>query len=404
MAAQKNKGNVLVKVVLVLVVLAAIGFVAQQQMRLTARVKAAERQDTADAVMGTVTVDALGSTRELKSDAAGKVKWCEPLLERSAKFRKGDKLLELDTTELLRQIADFKRQFAYNSEVKRFELSAGKPELLGNLEKASDEEIVKKYEDLSQDRALAVRKKAATEKMFELNAASQEDLRAATRALEDIDNRLKRIVLDDRKNLADYESKLDELNKQLERMTLLAPADGQLHEVFTWEGAQVGQGQPVATWFSNERIVAAKISEEDFAKVKIGQKANLRLLTYGQREFDAVVSGFHPKADDAQRFTVYLNVKVDHPEQVLLPNSTGEVVITVEERKNALMIPRRAVFDGNKVFVVKNGHVEKREVAIGFIVLNLAEVRSGLKDGELVIVDNLDQFRDGRRVQTEVLK
>jgi hypothetical protein len=61
MAAQKNKGHVLVNLALVLVVLAAIGFVAQQQMRPTARVKAAERQDTADAVMGTVTVDALNS-------------------------------------------------------------------------------------------------------------------------------------------------------------------------------------------------------------------------------------------------------------------------------------------------------------------------------------------------------
>ena len=56
------------------------------------RVKAAERQDTADAVTGTVTVEALGYTRELKSDAAGKVKWCEPLLVQSAKFKKGDKL------------------------------------------------------------------------------------------------------------------------------------------------------------------------------------------------------------------------------------------------------------------------------------------------------------------------
>jgi len=403
MPAQKNKGSVLLKLAIVLVVLAAIGFVAMQQFRPTARVKAANRQDAADAVTGTVTVDAEGATRELKSESEGRVIWCEALRQ-SARFKKDDKLLELDSTDLKRLIADTERTFEYNSLMKRFALSAGKPELLENLGNISDEALVKKLQGLSEDRRQAERKLAVTKRMLELNAASSEDVRTAQLNLENIDSGLRRTVLEDKKSLTDHESTMAALNEQLKRMTIRAPADGQIDLPQTWEGALIGKGQVVATWFSNERVVAAKISEESFSKVKVGQRANLRLLTYGLQEFEAQVASFHPKADDAQRFTVFLTVKVEHPEDVLLPGSTGEVTITVDRHPNALMIERRAVFDSDKVYVVKNGRVDKRTLRVGFVALNVVEVLDGLKDGEQVIIDNLDQFHDGQRVQIEVVE
>ena len=69
-----------------------------------------------------------------------------------------------------------------------------------------------------------------------------------------------------------------------------------------------------------------------------------------------------------------------------------------------MMILRRAVFDSNKVYVVKNGRVERRELEIGFVALNVVEVRKGLEVGELVIVDRIDEFREGQRVRVEVMK
>jgi RND family efflux transporter MFP subunit len=366
-------------------------------------VKAAERQDAADAVTGTVTVDALGGTKELKSDLPGRVVWCEAIA-RTSRFKKGDKLVVLDSTDLARQIEDTKRNFEYASELKRFELTGGRPELLRNLGDLPDDDLVKKLKELSADRKELVRKLESAQRLLELNAASQQDVRSLEREIENLDNRLKRSVLEDKNALAVYQSTMASLNEQLRRMTIVAPADGQIDVPQTSEGALIGGGQSVALWFSNEREVAAKISEEDFGKVKLGQPANLRLLTYGNHVLEAEVLSLHPKADDAQRFTVFLKVKVEHPEVVLKPNSTGEVVITVEKRPNALVIQRRALFDSDKVYVVKNGRVEKRTVEVGVVMLNIAEIRKGLQEGEQVIVDNIDQFRDGKRVQVEVVK
>jgi multidrug efflux pump subunit AcrA (membrane-fusion protein) len=54
--------------------------------------------------------------------------------------------------------------------------------------------------------------------------------------------------------------------------------------------------------------------------------------------------------------------------------------------------------------VVSNGRVELRKVQVGYVALNVVEILSGLKAGEQVLVEKLDQFRDGDRVRVEVSK
>jgi RND family efflux transporter MFP subunit len=222
------------------------------------------------------------------------------------------------------------------------------------------------------------------------------------RALDEIDRRLRLTEFDDRKGDADFKVAMEALELQRERMRVTAPFDGTIHNTgaLTWEGALINAGQPVALVFSRKRIVIAKISEESFGRVKLGQSARIRLLTYGTQNFDATVSELLPAADDAQRFTVYLDVKAD-PE-LLRPLSTGEVTITVDSVPDQIMVLRRSLFDGNKVLVVRDGRVERRTLEVGYVSLNNAQVKRGLTVGELVIVDQLEEFREGQRVKVEV--
>jgi hypothetical protein len=66
------------------------------------------------------------------------------------------------------------------------------------------------------------------------------------------------------------------------------------------------------------------------------------------------------------------------------------------------MVLRRSLFDGNKVLVVRDGRVERRTLEVGYVSLNNAQVKRGLTVGELVIVDQLEEFREGQRVKVEV--
>jgi len=79
------------------------------------------------------------------------------------------------------------------------------------------------------------------------------------------------------------------------------------------------------------------------------------------------------------------------------------VSITVGVHENTLTVPRRAV-SGSSVYAVRNGRVELQKVELGYVSLNEVEILSGLKEGEQVIVEQLDRFRPGDHVRVEVEK
>lgn len=404
MFAKKNNGSVLLKLGLVLVVLAAAGYLVMQRLQGTARVKLAERQVAVDAVTGSVSVDADGGTRELTSDLPGRVLQCDAI-DQGRLFKEKDVLVQLDDSEMRRALTEAERQYQAGKERARFTLTGGKPELLAvpNLTDAEREKIVREN---YPDRKRAQEKLEDLKRLLKLGNVAEKEVQTVERMIEDLDRELKLKLLDEKKGDEDFVVTKRNAELQIEKMAIKAPSDGQIDAPFTHRGALIGGGVRVATWFSNQRVVAAKISEESFGKVKIGQKARLRLLTYGHQEFDATVSKLLPKADEAQRFTVFLDVAVE-PErkaELLKPGSTGEVTITVAERPNQVMIQRRAIFDSDKVYVVNGGRVELRKVKVGFLALNVAEILEGVKEGEQVIVDNLYQFRDGQRVSVEVVK
>jgi HlyD family secretion protein len=54
--------------------------------------------------------------------------------------------------------------------------------------------------------------------------------------------------------------------------------------------------------------------------------------------------------------------------------------------------------------VVKDGVVELRTVALGFTSMNEVEILEGVREGERVIVEGIDLFRDGDRVSVTELK
>ncbi len=377
MPANPSKGGLLVRIAVVLALLAAVAVAVVHNLRDTARVKAVNRDTAIDAVTGSVVVQADGGFKELRSEAAGKVTVAN--IKPGSSFRKGDVLVQLDTTELDRQIAETQRRFESDKARARIALE-NNPEL-----KVAEERV------------------ATAKRLFELGNASEEDLKGAQRALDGIVTRLKLTDFDDQKAAVDFRVTMEGLELLREKMRVVAPFDGTIHNdgAMTWEGALINSGQPVTKVFARRRVVEAKISEESFGRVKLGQPARIRLLTYGTQTFDGTVVELLPSADDAQRFTVHLDVKAD-PDQ-LRPLSTGEVTITVDRIADQIMVLRRSIFDSDKVFVVKDGRVERRTLELGIVSLNNAQVRKGLAVGELVIVDRLEEFREGQRVRAEVV-
>ena len=371
-----NHGNIrlLLKLALAAAVVVALVVLGLQRLSDTAVVQAVTRGTAVSAVPGSVLVTADKGIRELKNEVPGRVASCEAL-DPGHSFKKGDVLLQLDTSELDREMKLAEEGFKAQQEKRKFLLETNHDRELAEKALATGERL-QKQGDVSADRV--------------------EELRRGVQALKD---KFRGEEIDNDKAKTDFENGLESKRILKKKMSVVAQEDGMVSGVLVAPGALINAGQPVATIMSNGRVVTAKISEENFGAIKVGQKAKVRLLIYGSAPpFDAVVSKLLPNADEAtQLYTVFLDVAVDPVR--LVPGSNGQVTITVAERPNQPLVPRRALFNGSHVFVVKDGRVQLRKLDICFISLSNAEVLGGLVPGELVIVENIDQFRDGQRVR-----
>ena len=367
-----NNGNIIPKVLLVLVLLGAGAYAVRTGFRETAIVAEVQQGIAVDAVPGSVVVHADKDLQELKIEGSGRVVECSRL-DVGASFSKGEVLVRLDTTELERGFAEAKRRYE------------------------SEREILRIRTERNTDLAVAKQNLDNVRRLHELGNASTDNVNAAQRVLDAILTAQAEVDFNSRREAEAFARLAEAHELQLRKMTVVAPAAGIVEAVRVNVGTLVSGGATVATFYANERVVLAKISEEDIAKVKLGDPAKVQLLTFPGKNFPARVVKTLPFADaETRRYSVFLDVQAE-PGQ-LLPNSTGEVTITVGTHVNVPLVPRRAIFNGSVVYVVKDGRVERRLIEVGYRGLIEAEVTKGLTAGETVIVEDLDQFRAGQRV------
>jgi HlyD family secretion protein len=194
----------------------------------------------------------------------------------------------------------------------------------------------------------------------------------------------------DKDSLADYDD-------QLRRLAITAPYNGNITSVVAHSGDLMAPGTPIATIISQDLKISAEVNQDDIAAVTANETADVRFFAYSDQTFPARVKLVLPSSDPAtQRFTVLLEFTGAKPN--LFAGLTGEVSFVAGHHDNVLLVPRRAVF-GDNVFVLKDGHAQLRAVKVGFETLTVAEIDSGVSEGETVLTENLDLLRDGDKVR-----
>ncbi len=357
----------------ILVLVGVATWFGLQMMRPDARVVAASREKAINAVPGSVTVLAERAL-QVKCDVGGRV--LESRLDLSAKVAKGGVLIELDKTDVDFQIEQLQNDQAAIK--KRIEIGSATE---FDLQNASDQ-----LENF--------------ERLFKQGTMTAVDVEKQRRAVKQLEQKLELENVTNQQSLARIETDLKVMQRKRDLMTVRSPVDGVISVIFANPGDLISSGEPVATIIADSRVVEAKISEENFSGLRIGQHATLRFLSYGATQYPGTVVKILPAADPlTQRYMVHLSVEMDH--KLLVPGITGEVNIIVDARDDAIVIPRRALL-GRSIFVVNEGRVELRTVEVGFASLNSVEILRGLKEGELVVVEDLDRFRSGDRVSTSM--
>jgi HlyD family secretion protein len=207
--------------------------------------------------------------------------------------------------------------------------------------------------------------------------------------------------------LAEARAALDAAVGHNEATTIVrAPGDGRVLSVPQSSARVVAAGTPLLELGDPGALeVTADVLSSDAALVRVGQAVILR--GWGGTPLNGVVRVVEPSAHtrisalgvEEQRLTVVID-----PSPV--PPSLGDgyrldASIVVWEG-NALTVPASALLRGGNawdVFAVRNGRAVRERVSIGHVGGGVAEVTSGLKAGDRVVIFPPDVLRDGDRVR-----
>jgi membrane fusion protein (multidrug efflux system) len=158
----------------------------------------------------------------------------------------------------------------------------------------------------------------------------------------------------------------------------------------------------------NPIYVDFSITEQDYLRfVRAGKGRqsgkNIQLIlgdgtTFAQRGKVLVVN----RAVDTRTGTIEVRAEFPNPGNVLRPGQYARIRAVTEERKDALLVPQRAIAELQGIYQVgvvgSDNKVAIKTVKLGPQFADKWVVDSGLAPGDNVVVDGLQRLRDGMTV------
>lgn len=135
--------------------------------------------------------------------------------------------------------------------------------------------------------------------------------------------------------------------------------------------------------------VQVPVDELDIAKVKVGQDATITADAISDKTFNGKVSSVASSGTVSNGSATFA-VNVDISDAAgLKPGMTANVSIVTASKDNALLLPFEAVQQRNnrKFVFVKDadGNTTMKEVTLGIVNVNYAEILSGVNEGDTVV-------------------
>jgi len=140
------------------------------------------------------------------------------------------------------------------------------------------------------------------------------------------------------------------------------------------------------------------------AEVRLGQKAVFSTPTWGDRNFEGVVSAINPMVETDNR-SVKVRLKIANPGGDLRSGMFAKGEIQVRLETSAMTIPRSALLSESEestsasAFVAHNGEAQRRPVVVGGVDQDRVWVREGLRPEDQVIVEIGPALKEGTSVR-----
>lgn len=332
---------------------------------------------------------------EVKSKASGIVK--KLYVDTNQHVVKGQKLAKLDQQEILAQVAAQKASLAAaqanvtsaQANVAEDRVNAAAPDLpmyqqtYQRNKTMFQEGLVSQqaYDNAERDYLAALNKRNVARAQISVDLAKLKQARA---------------------QVQQAKASLAQLQEELSYTILVSPIDG----VVLSRDVQVGDAvssilvlgstatKVMTIGNINQVYVKGKVDEADIGSVYLGQPAVIHIQSFPDKIFHGNVTKIAPMGVDKDNVTTFeVRVSIDNPGHQIKAAMTANAEIQVAEHKNTLIIPEQALVYNSKkqAFVdVPDSHsksgMRRVPVTVGISNGNEAEILSGLKDGQTVVL------------------
>jgi RND family efflux transporter MFP subunit len=193
---------------------------------------------------------------------------------------------------------------------------------------------------------------------------------------------------------------------------ITAPFAGVITHRYADTGAMIQAGissqtqtMPVVKLSENSLLrLILPVPESAVAQIHVHEPVAISVPTIN-KTFQGTVARFANQVNGETR-TMHTEVDVKNPDLELVPGMYATATLTLDERKGVLVAPVQAIDRGDTrstVMVVNASHqIDVREVTLGTESPNRVELRSGVRENDLVVVSNRSQLKAGAAVTPKV--
>jgi HlyD family secretion protein len=330
----------------------------------------------------------------------------EVAVREGARVQKGQLLIALSDTEAKAQVDERKAAVAQTE---------ARAEQIRKTSRSLANEGARQA---SLDLAQARRRLDRVQRLFEAQAGAKTDLDAAADAVELAQGRKRTAELqvqgvgedapDLRLTLAAVDQSralLAAAEARLAETRILAPAAGTVLSRAVEQGDVVQPGRALMVLAADgERLILTQPEERQLGVLKVGQQGLASADAFPDRRMPVQVVSIAPSVDPL-RGTIEVKLKIDRPDPELRADMTLSVDVEVGRRSGVLVVPVEMLRDASSaepwVLVVADGMALKRKLVLGPRGEGVVEIRSGLREGELLLVPGAKRMQPGTRVRAK---
>ena len=250
----------------------------------------------------------------------------------------------------------------------------------------------------------------ATINLTEINAMVEQAKEGLEKAQRDYD-RTKNLYKDTVASLEQFQNVTTGLNvaKQQYEMAkfnqsyaeIRATTDGKIVKKIMNEGEIAAPGMPVFFMNSagtNDWLVKVGIADRDWARLKLGNTAIIKIDAYPGENFSGMVSQL-AQAPDAMSGLYQVEIKLNGCSKALATGLFAKAEINPNSDASYVTIPVDAVIEGNGseafVYTATDNKAHKQPVRIAFMKDGKVMLASGLEKGTKVVTDGSAYLTDG---------